>query len=124
VLPPTFSGKYDQDQFTSFITDNLNALGYMSMCMAVVLTAQVCAVGRAFLPPAAHVPAHDRCAAAILLQVYAGARLRTELKKNAGDDFGGPTTTKENGGATGGVFRAGARRDALPIETDYSPTIA
>lgn len=41
VLPPTFSGKYDQDQFTSFVEANLNAAGFISLCMGILLMTQV-----------------------------------------------------------------------------------
>lgn len=37
VLPPTFGGKYDKEQFERFVQDNLNVLGFMSLCTAVVL---------------------------------------------------------------------------------------
>ena len=41
VLPPTFSGKYDQEQFTNFLEANLNAAGFISLCMGVLLMTQV-----------------------------------------------------------------------------------
>lgn len=41
VLPPTFSGKYDQEQFTNFLEANLNAAGFISLCMGVLLMSQV-----------------------------------------------------------------------------------
>lgn len=41
VLPPTFSGKYDQGQFTSFLEANLKAVGYISLCMGVLMAAEV-----------------------------------------------------------------------------------
>lgn len=41
VLPPTFSGKYDQEQFADFVETNLQAAGFVSLCMGVLLLSQV-----------------------------------------------------------------------------------
>mmetsp|Transcript_23334 Transcript_23334/g.81326 ORF Transcript_23334/g.81326 Transcript_23334/m.81326 type:complete len:845 (-) Transcript_23334:2603-5137(-) len=41
VLPPTFSGKYDQERFEAFLEGNLNAMGYASLCMSAFLTVMV-----------------------------------------------------------------------------------
>lgn len=41
VLPPTFSGKYDREQFTKFLEANLQAVGFLSLCMGVLMAAQV-----------------------------------------------------------------------------------
>lgn len=46
VLPPTFGGKYDKEQFERFVQDNLNVLGFMSLCTAIVLATQVFATCR------------------------------------------------------------------------------
>lgn len=41
VLPPTFSGKYDQERFEAFLEGNLNAMGYASLCMSAFLTVMI-----------------------------------------------------------------------------------
>lgn len=40
VLPSTFAGKYDKEQFEKFIASNLLALGFMALVVGLVLTAQ------------------------------------------------------------------------------------
>lgn len=40
VLPSTFSGKYDKEQFQRFVASNLLALGYLSLCTALLLGMQ------------------------------------------------------------------------------------
>jgi hypothetical protein len=40
VLPASFSGKYDKEQFEKFVASNLLALGFMCLVVGLVLTAQ------------------------------------------------------------------------------------
>ncbi len=40
VLPSSFSGKYDKEQFEKFVSSNLLALGFMCLVVGLVLTAQ------------------------------------------------------------------------------------
>ena len=40
-LPPTFSGKYDKDQFSTFLESNLNALGFLLLCNGLILSGQL-----------------------------------------------------------------------------------
>jgi len=40
VLPSSFSGKYDKEQFEKFVASNLLALGFMCLVIGLVLTAQ------------------------------------------------------------------------------------
>ena len=40
VLPSSFSGKYDKEQFEKFVASNLLALGFMCLVVGLVLTAQ------------------------------------------------------------------------------------
>ena len=53
VLPPTFSGKYDQGQFQAFVETNLKAIGFMALCAGIILA----------------------------IQLWAAMRLRTEIKR-------------------------------------------
>ena len=41
MLPPTFSGKYDKQQFAVFLEANLLLLGFLSLCTGLVLVFQV-----------------------------------------------------------------------------------
>lgn len=41
VLPPTFSGKYDQEQFQAFVSSNLRMLGFMALCAGLTFGIQV-----------------------------------------------------------------------------------
>ena len=40
VLPPTFSGKFDREQFSIFLEANLLLLGFLSICMGILLGIQ------------------------------------------------------------------------------------
>ena len=41
LLPPTFSGKYDKEQFRMFLQGNLNMLGFGALCIGMLMTLQV-----------------------------------------------------------------------------------
>jgi hypothetical protein len=55
VLPAGFSGKYDQAQFAAFVSNNLSALGFFTLCTFVIMA----------------------------LQAWASMRLRTEIRCQA-----------------------------------------
>jgi hypothetical protein len=64
VLPPNFAGKYDKEQFITFVESNLQALGFLSLCNGLLL----------------------------LTQWVGGMKLRKALKQEAEEDpFGGPS---------------------------------
>lgn len=46
ILPPSFSGKYDQGQFQAFVDTNLKAIGFMALCAGIILLIQLWAATR------------------------------------------------------------------------------